>query len=108
MTALYALPDHEVVSGLIPDIMHRHLGTEEAIARIRAVPGMIPVAIDPETQTGGTGKVLWADIGEHPYREWQHIFTVSTLAEQGRIGASFKAQTCRRKVAVTARFFLPG
>lgn len=89
MTALYALPDHEVVSGLIPDIGSRHLGAEEAIAKIHSTPGMIPVAIDPETENGGTGKVLWADIGNYPYREWQHIFTISTLAEQGKIGESF-------------------
>lgn len=89
MTALYALPDHEVVSGLIPDIGTRHLGAEEAIARIHSTPGLIPVAIDPETESGGGGKVYWADIGDYPYREWQHIFTVSTLAEQGAIGESF-------------------
>lgn len=89
MTALYALPDHEVVKGLIPGIGDRHLGIEEAVARIRATPGMIPAAIDPETETGGNGKVLWADIGTHPYREWQHIFTVSTLAQRGAIGDSF-------------------
>lgn len=89
MTALYALPDHEVVSSLIPGIGDRLLGVEEAFARIRATPGMIPVAIDPETESGGKGKVLWADIGSHPYREWQHIFTVSTLAEKGDIGDSF-------------------
>lgn len=89
MTALYALPDHEVVSALIPGIGQRLPGIDEAVACIRATPGMIPVAIDPETETGGAGKVLWADIGTHPYREWQHIFTISTLAQRGAIGDSF-------------------
>ncbi|PKP93691.1 MAG: hypothetical protein CVT75_05690 [Alphaproteobacteria bacterium HGW-Alphaproteobacteria-14] len=89
LTALYALPDHEVVSSLIPGIASRYLGTDDAIAAIHAAPGMIPVAIDPEVDSGGGGKVLWADIGDYPYREWQHIFTISTLAEQGALGASF-------------------
>ncbi len=89
LTALYALPDHEVVSGLIPGIASRYLGADDAVAAIRAAPGMIPVAIDPEIDSGGGGKVFWADIGDYPYREWQHIFTISTLAEQGGLGASF-------------------
>lgn len=89
MTALYALPDHEVVEGLIPDIGHCHLDADEAVARIQATRGLIPVAIDPQTGTGGAGKVLWADIGDYPYREWQHIFTVATLAQQGAIGDRF-------------------
>ncbi len=89
MTALYALPDHDVVSGLIPGIGNRHLGAEEAIARIHATSGLIPVAIDPEIEAGGGGKVLWADIGDYPYREWQHIFTIAALAEQGALGESF-------------------
>lgn len=89
LTALYALPDHEVVSGLIPGIGDRHLGIDEAVEQIRATPGMIPVAIDPESESGGGGKVYWADIGSHPYREWQHIFTVATLAQRGEIGQAF-------------------
>lgn len=89
MTALYALPDHEVVSGLIPGIGNRCLGVEEAIARIHSTPGIIPVAIDPQTDSGGGSKVLWADIGDHPLREWQHIFTIAALAEQGALGESF-------------------
>lgn len=89
LTALYALPDHEVVSGLIPDIGNRHLGIEAAIARIRSMPGLIPVAVDPEIEAGGRGKVLWADIGDYPYREWQHIFTIAVLAEQGALGETF-------------------
>src|SRR3546814_10810563 len=50
---------------------------------------MIPVAIDPEGEGGSCGKVYWADIGSYPYREWQHIFTVATLAQRGEIGESF-------------------
>ncbi|OGS54241.1 MAG: hypothetical protein A3J40_00350 [Erythrobacter sp. RIFCSPHIGHO2_12_FULL_63_10] len=89
MTALYALPDHEVVTGLIPGIAQRYFGVDEAVARIRATPGMVPIAIDPETETGGAGKVLWADIGDHPFREWQFMYTVEALAKSGAIGDSF-------------------
>ncbi|KRA84495.1 hypothetical protein [Altererythrobacter sp. Root672] len=86
--ALYALPDHEVVAGLIPGIVEKRLRTDEAIERIRATPGMVPVAIDPESKPGG-GAVLWADIGDHPFREWQFMYTIEKLAQSGQIGDAF-------------------
>lgn len=89
MTALYALPDHEVVEALVPTIRHTRLPNEAAVERIRAVPGMVPLAIDPETESGGKGAVLWADIGDHPFREWQYMYTVQALAQAGRIGEAF-------------------
>ena len=61
MKALYALPDHEVVMELIPRIADTHLSADAAVERIRAVNGLVPVAIDP----ADGGKVLWADIGDH-------------------------------------------
>ncbi len=89
LTALYALPDHEVVMALVPHIGNTRLSNDAAVERIRAVPGMVPLAIDPETGTGGAGRVLWADIGDHPFREWQYMFTVEALAKAGKIGEAF-------------------
>lgn len=89
MTALYALPDHEVVADLIPGIERTHLGADEAVDRIRAANGLVPVAIDPETESGGGGRVLWADIGDHPFREWQFMYTIQSLARSGQIGEAF-------------------
>lgn len=89
MTALYALPDHEVVMDLIPGIAEVHLDIEEAIARIHAIPGMVPVAIDPESECAGNGKVLWADIGDQPFREWQFMYTIEAMAKEDRIGETF-------------------
>jgi hypothetical protein len=89
LTALYALPDHEVVQALIPTIGQTRLSNDEAVGRIRATAGMVPLAIDPETETGGKGAVLWADIGDHPFREWQYMYTVQALANHGRIGDAF-------------------
>ena len=89
MTALYALPDHEVVADLIPGIGNTCLSADEAVERIRAFPGMVPVAIDPESESGGAGKVLWADLGDHPFREWQYMYTVQALAKAGQIGENF-------------------
>ena len=85
MQAIYALPDHEVVGDLIPEATKKHLGIEDALARISSVPGLVPVAIDP----GTGGRVLWADLGDHPFREWQFLFTVKHLAEAGAIGEAF-------------------
>ncbi|MCB2066493.1 MAG: hypothetical protein KDE15_07620 [Erythrobacter sp.] len=89
MTALYALPDHEVVMALVPTIGQTRLSNDAAVERIRACPGMVPLAIDPETESGGPGAVLWADIGDHPFREWQYMYTVQALAEAGKIGEAF-------------------
>ena len=89
LTALYALPDHEVVMALIPRIGQACLDADEAVQRIHATPGLIPVAIDPETEAGGAGKVLWADIGDHPFREWQFMYTLEALARDNAIGEAF-------------------
>ena len=85
LQAIYALPDHEVVDDLIPDT-DRSLSIDEALSRIADTPGMVPVAID---HTDG-GHVLWADLGDHPFREWQYMFTVKHLAENGMVGDAFR------------------
>jgi len=88
LTALYALPDHEVVMALVPHIGNTRLSNDAAVERIRAVPGIVPLAIDPGTE-GSDALVLWADIGDHPFREWQYMFTVEALAKAGQIGEGF-------------------
>lgn len=88
MTALYALPDHEVVMALVPHAGSTRLSNDAAVERIRAVPGMVPLAIDPGTD-GADASVVWADIGDHPFREWQYMFTVEALAKAGKIGETF-------------------
>ena len=85
MQAIYALPDHEVVGALIP-ATSQFVPIDDALSRIAETPGMVPVAID---HTGG-GHVLWADLGDHPFREWQYLFTVKHLAENGLVGEAFR------------------
>lgn len=89
MTALYALPDHEVIEGLIPGISRAHVGNEEALARIHATNGMVPLAVDPQGEGSSKAKILWADLGDHPFREWQYMYTVQSLAQSGGIGDAF-------------------
>jgi hypothetical protein len=85
MKALYALPDHEVVTELVPRIGDTHLAADAAVERIHAVNGLVPLAIDP----ANGGRVMWADIGDHPFREWQFMYTVQHLAREGAIGEAF-------------------
>ncbi|MFZ5608231.1 MAG: hypothetical protein ACOY99_01320 [Pseudomonadota bacterium] len=85
MTELYALPDHVVIQKLIPGIGARHLAVSVASNIIRQNPGLIPIAIDHR----GEGRVFWADIGDHPFHEWQFIFTIKHLAETGAISTAF-------------------
>lgn len=80
--AIYALPDHEVAAFLLPWARQRRLGLEEAKARIRAKRGLVPVAIDPS----GAGSIIWADLGRHPFKEWQFVYTIQKLVESGEIG----------------------
>jgi len=82
---LYALPDHEVVDNLLPDLAACHVPTAEAIARISDNIGIVPLAIDHRDG----GKIYWGDISTHPYREWQYMFTVQNLAERGEIKDPF-------------------
>ena len=85
MTALFALPDHEVVLGLLPDIADRRVDTATARARLREGSGFVPAAVDPR----GPGAVYWVDIGDHRFRHWQYVFTLDHLAREGGIRAYF-------------------
>lgn len=85
MKALYAYPDHDVISTLIPGILDIWLPTVEAIEKIASAPGLVPVAIDPARG----GRVYWADIGATPFREWQYIYTIARLADEGKISCYF-------------------
>ena len=82
---IFAFPDHEVVQELIPGIEARYLRQDDALPRIRDNPGIVPIAIDH----AGQGRLYWADIGDHLYREWQFLFTVQTLANEGALGETF-------------------
>lgn len=86
--AIYALPDHEVVAALLPEAFREHLAVSAAVDRLRANPGLVPVAIDPR----GEGCIIWADLGRHPFKEWQFVYTVRYLAENGRIGECFTSE----------------
>lgn len=85
LTYHYAHPDHLVVKQLIPNIETRYLEQDEAVARIRARTGHVPIAIDPS----GTGRIYWADIGDHRLREWQFIYSIKYLVETNAIHESF-------------------
>lgn len=85
MQALYALPDHVVVRKLVPHAGRTTLDTRAARKRIRSNRGLIPLAIDPAKG----GKVLWGDLGQHAFTDWQFLYTVKRLAEAQAIGEAF-------------------
>lgn len=85
MTVLYALPDHEVVANLLPVAAQKQLSVCEATPMIRDTPGLVPVAIDHRDG----GRVYWANIGNHAYREWQFLFTIERLAKEEAIRDAF-------------------
>ncbi len=82
---LYALPDHEVMENLLPGIRNRYLTVDTAVDRIKAQPGLVPVAINPDAD----GLVYFADIGDAPLIEWKHIYTIERLAQDNTIGDTF-------------------
>jgi len=83
--AIYALPDHEVAAFLLPWATQRHLEIDEAVARIRDNRGLVPIAIDPK----GPGRIIWADLGRYPFREWQFVYTIRHLVKAGGIQEGF-------------------
>lgn len=85
MPAISALPDYEVVRDLLPEALDTHLNRGDALRRIAENPGLIPVAIDP----AGSGRIFWADIGDHPLREWQFTYSIQHLAESNGIRTAF-------------------
>lgn len=85
MTALYALPDDKVIADLLPGLRDRYKPATQAHDHIRAHRGLVPAAIDP----AGDGRIMWADIGDHPFREWQFMYTMQHLAQAGAIRDSF-------------------
>lgn len=74
-----------MVAALLPCTAWPELSRVAAAGRIRALPGLVPLAIDPSRG----GRILWGDIGETPWREWQFLFTIKRLAETGEIGETF-------------------
>ncbi len=82
---LYALPDHEVMENVLPGIRDQYLSVMDAVDRIQAEPGLVPVAINPQ----GNGLVYFADIGDTPLLEWKHIYTIERLARENAIGEIF-------------------
>ena len=82
---LYALPDHEVMESLLPDLRQPPIATSRARQRLRAEPGLVPIAIRPDDG----GIVYFADIGDEPFLEWKYIYTVERLIRAGRITRYF-------------------
>lgn len=78
---IFALPDHQVILGLLPEIEDRRLSTSAAAGRIRNRQ-LVPLAINPEAHDP---LLYFADLGDHRYREWQHIHSIRRLAQAGHI-----------------------
>ncbi|PHS26261.1 MAG: hypothetical protein COA84_06320 [Robiginitomaculum sp.] len=89
MVPIYALPDHEVVGRLLPGRFDALVPDDLAVERVRTAPGLIPAAIEPDQSVEGGGRVYWVDIGTHPYRDWQHLFTIERLAQAEMIETAF-------------------
>ncbi len=70
------LPDHEAVATITGPVGPA-IGTDEAGRILHQTPGMIPAAIDPDTET-----VIWADVGENDLQEWQFLFSLSAIAKE--------------------------
>lgn len=82
---LYALPDHEVMESLLPDLRQPPIETDLARQYLRDEPGLVPIAIRPDDG----GIVYFADIGDEPFLEWKYIYTVERLIRSGRITRYF-------------------
>ncbi|MDT8397257.1 MAG: hypothetical protein RQ899_01415 [Pseudomonadales bacterium] len=86
--APHAVPEHLVVETLLPDIKTRQIAVEDALARIRAWAGWVPVAVCPG-RDDDEALLYFADLGQLPCDKWQHIYSLKQLAENGTIGDYF-------------------
>jgi hypothetical protein len=85
---IFALPDHQVVEGLLPDIRDKVVTVDDALDRINSKPTWVPVSISPDDG----GKIYFADLGQYSYREWQHIYSIQHLADKGEIKDYFAVE----------------
>jgi hypothetical protein len=83
---MFAVPEHTVLWPRLGADQAPRLALRDAIVRLHANRRLVPVALDP-----ARAELLFADLGEHRYREWQHIYSVARCADEGRIGECFRA-----------------
>ncbi len=81
---IYALPEHQVIEQLLPQLSSSSLDIAAAKLRLQDNTGLVPIALNPHTQ-----RLYFADLGTHRYQEWQHIFSVQQLALNGHIVDAF-------------------
>ncbi len=70
------LPDHEAVAAITGPIGPA-VSTDAAKQALRKAPGLVPAAVDPDTET-----IIWADVGESDLQEWQFLFSLSAIAKE--------------------------
>jgi len=83
---IFALPEHQVIEGLLPQLITSPLDINTARQRLRDNPQLVPVGLNPHL-----GLLYFADLGDHRYQEWQHIYSVQQLALKGSIRTAFSA-----------------
>ena len=81
---IFALPEHQVIEQLLPQLTTSTLDIDSARQRLLDNEQLVPVGLNPHQQL-----LYFADLGDHRYREWQHIYSVQQLAVHGRIDAAF-------------------
>ncbi|MBU1188493.1 MAG: hypothetical protein KKC01_05620 [Gammaproteobacteria bacterium] len=81
---IFALPEHQVIEALLPQLAANVLDVDSARQRLRDNPQLVPVALNPHS-----GLLHFADLGDHRYQEWQHIYTMQQLALAGGIASAF-------------------
>jgi hypothetical protein len=82
---LYALPDHEVMDQLLPDIRSREISVDSAVEQINQNIGYVPIAFNPD----GGGSIYFVNIGDTPLIEWKYIYTIERLAKENAISDMF-------------------
>jgi len=81
---IFALPEHQVIEPLLPQLASVELDINAAKQQLRDNPRLVPIALNPDREL-----LYFADLGDHRYREWQHIYSVQQLALGGHIGTAF-------------------
>lgn len=76
-------PLEQVVPELFRAAKASYMRNGQALAAIRARPGIIPVAVTPERH------IVWLDVGDYLFKEWKFRYSIKNLIESQGLGTCF-------------------
>ena len=84
MSALHAIPDHEVMQNCLDGIHGRRISVDLALQRIREDAGWMPVAVEPKDKL-----IYFVYVGQNQLSRWQFVYSIDAIASEDPSVPSF-------------------